>query len=78
MSDLLAQKARLEARYAELNQRLQAIRQDYANGFEADSEERAQQLENEEVLAEIMRVAQEDLAKVAQQLAEVSALLAKA
>ena len=78
MSDLLAQKAHLEARYAELNQRLQAIRQDYANGFEADSEERAQQLENEEVLAEIMRVAQEDLAKVAQQLADVSALLAKA
>ena len=38
MSDLLAQKAHLEARYAELNQRLQAIRQDYANGFEADSE----------------------------------------
>ncbi|HNL79935.1 MAG TPA: hypothetical protein PKL69_06250 [Agitococcus sp.] len=78
MSDLLSQKAHLEARYAELNQRLQAIRQDYANGFEADSEERAQQLENEEVLAEIMRVAQEDLAKVAQQLLEVSALLAKA
>ena len=77
MSDLLAQKARLEARYAELNQRLQAIRQDYANGFEADSEERAQQLENEEVLAEIRRVAQEDLAKVAHQLAEVSALLAQ-
>ena len=78
MSDLLAQKASLEARYAELNQRLQAIRQDYANGLDADREERAQQLANEEVLAEIMRVAQEDLAKVAQQLAEVSALLAKA
>ena len=77
MSDLLSQKAHLEARYAELNQRLQAIRQDYANGLDADSEERAQQLENEEVLAEIMRVAQEDLAKVAQQLLEVSALLAK-
>ena len=78
MSDLLAQKASLEARYAELNQRLQAIHQDYANGLDADSEERAQQLANEEVLAEIMRVAQEDLAKVAQQLADVSALLAKA
>ena len=78
MSDLLAQKARLEARYAELNQRLQAIHQDYANGLDADSEERAQQLANEEVLAEIMRVAQEDLAKVAQQLADVSVLLAKA
>jgi len=78
MSDLLAQKASLEARYAELNQRLQAIHQDYANGLDADSEERAQQLANEEVLAEIMRVAQEDLAKVAQQLADVSVLLAKA
>ncbi|MFO1390733.1 MAG: hypothetical protein U1E94_00690 [Agitococcus sp.] len=77
MSDLLAQKASLEARYAELNQRLQAIRQDYADGLDADSEERAQQLENEEVLAEIRRVAQEDLAKVAHQLAEVSALLAQ-
>ncbi len=41
MSDLLAQKARLEARYAELNQRLQAIRQSYARGLEADSEEHA-------------------------------------
>ena len=78
MSDLLAQKASLEARYAELNQRLQAIHQDYANGLDADSEERAQQLANEEVLAEIKRVAQEDLAKVAQQLADVSVLLAKA
>lgn len=78
MSDLLSQKASLEARYAELNQRLQAIHQDYANGLDADSEERAQQLANEEVLAEIRRVAQEDLAQVAQQLAEVSALLAKA
>ena len=77
MSDLLAQKDNLEARYAELNQRLQAIRQDYADGLDADSEERAQQLENEEVLAEIRRVAQEDLAKVAHQLAEVSALLAQ-
>lgn len=76
MSDLLAQKARLEARYAELNQRLQAIRQDYARGLDADSEERAQQLANAEVLAEIMRVSEEDLAKVTQELAKINQLLA--
>ena len=75
MSDLLAQKARLEARYAELNQRLQAIRQDYARGLEADSEERAQQLANAEVLAEIMRVSEEDLAKVTQELDKINQLL---
>lgn len=77
MSDLLAQKTQLEARYAELNQRLQAISQDYANGLDADSEERAQQLANDEVLAEIRRVAQEDLAKVAQELERIKQLLAK-
>jgi len=76
MSDLLAQKARLEARYAELNQRLQAIRQDYARGLDADSEERAQQLANAEVLAEIMRVSEEDLVKVTQELAKINQLLA--
>lgn len=75
MSDLLAQKARLEARYAELNQRLQAIRQDYARGLDADSEERAQQLANAEVLAEIMRVSEEDLAKVSEELAKINQLL---
>jgi hypothetical protein len=56
MSDLLVKKANLEARYAELNQRLQAIQQDYARGLDADSEERAQELQNADVLAEIKRV----------------------
>lgn len=56
---------------------MQAIHQDYANGLDADSEERAQQLQNEEVLAEIRRVTQEDLAKVAQDLERVKQLLAE-
>ena len=56
MSDLFVKKANLEARYAELNQRLQAIQQDYARGLDADSEERAQELQNADVLAEIKRV----------------------
>ncbi|MBL0230199.1 MAG: hypothetical protein IPP76_05160 [Moraxellaceae bacterium] len=78
MSDLLVKKANLEARYAELNQRLQAIQQDYARGLDADSEERAQELQNADVLAEIKRVAQEDLAKIAEELTQVTELLAKA
>ena len=78
MSDLLVKKANLEARYAELNQRLQAIQQDYARGLDADSEERAQELQNADVLAEIKRVTQEDLAKIAAELTQVTELLAKA
>jgi len=77
MSDLLVKKANLEARYAELNQRLQAIQQDYARGLDADSEERAQELQNADVLAEIKRVTQEDLAKIAAELTQVTELLAK-
>ena len=77
MPDLLAKKSSLEARYAELNQRLQAIQQDYARGLDADSEERAQELQNADVLAEIKRVTQEDLAKLAAELTQVTELLAK-
>jgi hypothetical protein len=78
MPDLLTKKSSLEARYAELNQRLQAIQQDYARGLDADSEERAQELQNADVLAEIKRVTQEDLAKIAAELTQVTQLLAKA
>lgn len=77
MPDLLAKKSSLEARYAELNQRLQAIQQDYARGIDADSEERAQELQNADVLAEIKRVTQEDLAKIAAELTQVTELLAR-
>jgi hypothetical protein len=77
MPDLLAKKSSLEARYAELNQRLQAIQQDYARGLDADSEERAQELQNADVLAEIKRVTQEDLAKIAAELTQVTELLAR-
>ena len=77
MPDLLTKKSSLEARYAELNQRLQAIQQDYARGLDADSEERAQELQNADVLAEIKRVTQEDLAKIAAELTQVTELLAR-
>ena len=49
-----------------------------SRGLDADSEERAQELQNADVLAEIKRVAQEDLAKIAAELTQVTELLAKA
>jgi RNA polymerase-binding transcription factor DksA len=75
VSNVVASKAALEARQAELTQRINAIEHDYAAGLSADSEERAQQLENAEVLAEISRVANEELAKVTKQLAHIAGLL---
>ena len=75
MTDLLAQKTALEARHAELTQRIAAIQRDYATGLSADSEERAQELENAEVLAEISRVANDDLAQVTKELARIKGLL---
>ena len=75
MIDLLAQKTALEARHAELTQRIAAIQRDYATCLSADSEERAQELENAEVLAEISRVANDDLAQVTKELARIKGLL---
>ena len=75
MIDLLAQKTALEARHPELTQRIAAIQRDYATGLSADSEERAQELENAEVLAEISRVANDDLAQVTKELARIKGLL---
>lgn len=76
MTDLVSKQAQLMARQAELSQRIAAIQQDYAAGLDADSEERAQQLENVDVLAEISRVANEDLAQVTQELARIAQVLA--
>lgn len=61
----------LESRRSELEYRLQAIRRDYGRGLDRDSEEQALQLENMEVLQEISRVAEEELARINQRLAEL-------
>lgn len=58
----------LEARKAELEKRLAAIRKDLAGGLDADSEEQAIQLENFEVLQEIARLAEKELAEVQEKL----------
>jgi hypothetical protein len=61
----------LEQRKDELEKRLQAIRKDLGLGLAADSEEQAIQLENLEVLQEINRLAEEELAQINQSLSQL-------
>lgn len=48
----------------ELRQRLEAIKADYRQGLDADSGERAVQLENAEVLEGIARATSEELERI--------------
>jgi hypothetical protein len=59
----------LLARREELIKRLDAIRADLGRGLDADSEEQAIQLENLEVLQEISRLAETELASIDAELA---------
>lgn len=63
----------LLVREAELEERLQAIAADIRGGLDRDSEERAVQLENREVLEEIERVTTAELARIRQLIAEARA-----
>ena len=56
----------------ELMSRVEAIRADYRQGLDADSEERATQLENRDTLYEIERVCLEEIAKIDEKLQQVS------
>jgi hypothetical protein len=62
-------REKLLQRKAELQNRLQAIRADLRRGLAADSKEQAIQLENMEVLQEINRLAEVELAQVEKELA---------
>jgi hypothetical protein len=64
-------KEELLKKRKELMDRVEAIRQDYRRGLDADSEERAIQLENRETLHEIERVSLEEIARIDQQLKEL-------
>ena len=66
------QISHLEAERNRLQDRLAAIQADYQQGLEADSEERAQQLENAEVLEAISRSTTEELRQVEQRLAALT------
>jgi RNA polymerase-binding transcription factor DksA len=70
-SDDRNEQVRLEQQRAELRARLDAIRADLRQPLEADSEERAIQLENREVLEGIARAASEELARIEQRLARL-------
>ncbi|GAB4198460.1 MAG: hypothetical protein Tsb002_33380 [Wenzhouxiangellaceae bacterium] len=61
----------LEQRQNELQQRLDAIKKDFGHGLSADSEERATELENAEVLNEITRVTAEELNQVEAEIREL-------
>lgn len=61
-------KEELEKKRKELMERVEAIRADYRRGLDADSEERAIQLENRETLEEIERVSLEEIARIDEQL----------
>ncbi|RFF27708.1 hypothetical protein DZK25_06755 [Wenzhouxiangella sp. 15181] len=66
---IMDRKQLLERR-DELIQRLDAIRRDLGGGLDRDLEEQAQQLENQEALMEIARIAEAELAEVERKLAE--------
>ena len=61
-------KEKLIQKRKELQDRLDSITQDYKRGLSADSEERAQELENRETLQEIERVTREEIAKIDEEL----------
>jgi hypothetical protein len=56
----------------ELEQRLEKIRKDLASGFSADSEERATEMENTDVILEIARVAEQDLELINKKLQQLN------
>lgn len=62
----------LTAKRDELRKRLEKIESDYRQGLDADAEEQAIQLENAEVLEGIAKATAEELAKIEEQLAELS------
>lgn len=66
-----SEKESLIKKRDELLARLTAIREDYQRGLDPDSEERAQQLENAEVLEGIQKATSEELDLVEKKLADL-------
>ena len=63
--------SRLTAQRDELRARIDAINADFRQRLDTDSEERAIQLQNREVLEGIATAAAEDLARIDKRLAEL-------
>jgi len=66
-----AERDRLMAQRKALMDRLDSIESDYRRGLDADAEERAQELENAEVLDAIARAARAELERIEGLLAEM-------
>ena len=64
-------KQSLIEKKAELEERLEKIKNDIKSGLDADWEEQAMQLENRDVLLEIARVTEEELQKVKSELQDM-------
>ena len=62
---------RLTTQRDELRARIEAINADFRQRLDTDSEERAVQLENREVLEAIAKAATEDLQRIDKRLAEL-------
>lgn len=56
----------------ELEQRIDKIKKDLSHPFSADSEERATEMENADVLLEIARVAEQDLELINRKLQQLN------
>jgi DnaK suppressor protein len=66
-------RAQLLAKRAELQERLEAIKRDYAGGLDRDMDEQAVQLENAEVLEELSHEALEELNAIEKKLGSLPA-----
>lgn len=75
MPDLAKKREELTEKRNELAARLNAINLDFRQGLDRDMEEQAQQLENQEVLAEIARITAEELNKVEAALGRIESAL---
>jgi RNA polymerase-binding transcription factor DksA len=75
MPDLIKKKEELTEKRDQLAARLNAINLDFRQGLDRDMQEQAQQLENQEVLAEIARVTAEELNKVEAALGRIETAL---
>lgn len=65
-------KEQLIKKRDELSSRLKAIEDDYRQGLDADSEERAVQLENADVQEAIAKSTSEELQRVEEELAKLN------
>lgn len=72
MAEITSEKQRLIEKRQELRARIEAIENDYRRGLDSDSEERAVQLENADVLEGIARAAAEELQQIEKRLAELT------